>query len=124
MIALPILAGLTFGIINGIGIAYGRIAPFIMTLSMMVMASGAALTIAKGQPMRIPKVFLPIEEQPLIIRQFNWIANDSIGPIPVPVIVFAVVLVSAALVLRYTSFGRSVYALGGNRRPPACAVST
>lgn len=114
-VLIPIVAGVLMGIINGIGIAYGRIAPFIMTLAMMVMGSGAALTIAKGQPMRIPGVFFDIEDQPMVVRQFNWIANDYIGPIPVPVIVFVVILIAAALVLRYTSFGRAVYAIGGNR---------
>jgi ribose transport system permease protein len=91
------------------------IAPFIMTLAMMVMGSGLALSIARGQPMRIPKVFLDPQDQPLAVRQFNWIANDYLGPIPVPVIVFVVILVVAALILRYTSFGRSVYAIGGNQ---------
>lgn len=114
-VVVPIVAGTLMGAINGIGIAYGRIAPFIMTLSMMVMGSGAALTVAKGQPMRIPKVFFDVEDQPMVIRQFNWIANDYIGPVPVPVVVFVVILIAAALVLRYTSFGRAVYAIGGNR---------
>ena len=110
------------GAINGIGVAYGKIAPFIMTLAMMVMASGAALTIARGQPMRIPSVFLDPCKQPPIIRQFNWIANDYIGPIPVPVIVFAVVLIDAARFWPVTSFGRSVYALAGTGRRRGCAA--
>jgi ribose/xylose/arabinose/galactoside ABC-type transport system permease subunit len=114
-IVVPILVGILLGSVNGIGIAIGRIAPFIMTLAMMVMGSGIALTIARGQPMRIPKVFLDPVDQPLNVRQFNWLANDYIGPVPVPVIVFAVILIVAALVLAYTSFGRSVYAVGGNR---------
>ena len=114
-IAIPVVAGIVLGSVNGIGIAYGRIAPFIMTLAMMVMGSGVALSIARGQPMRIPKVFLDPVDQPLVVRQFNWISNDYLGPVPVPVVVFAVVLVVAALVLHYTSFGRSVYAIGGNR---------
>ena len=114
VILIPLGIGLLMGVINGIGIAYGKIAPFIMTLSMMVMGSGLALTIARGQPMRIPSVFLDPSKQPLIIRQFNWISNDYSGPIPVPVVVFAVILVISAVVLRFTSFGRAVYAIGGN----------
>lgn len=114
-IVVPIAAGLLLGTISGIGISYGRIAPFIMTLSMMVMGSGVALTIARGQPMRIPKVFFDPADQPLVIRQFNWLGNGYLGPVPVPVVVFAIILVVSALVLRYTSFGRSVYAIGGNR---------
>ena len=113
-IAIPILVGMVLGAVTGVGIAYGRIAPFIMTLAMMVMGSGLALSIARGQPMRIPKVFLAPQDQPLVVRQFNWIANDYLGPVPVPVVAFAVILVAAALVLGYTSFGRSVYAIGGN----------
>jgi ribose transport system permease protein len=114
-ILIPLAAGLLLGLINGFGIAYGKIAPFIMTLAMMVMASGAALTLAKGQPMRIPRVFLSPDQQGPVIRGFNWIANDYIGPIPVPVVIFVVILVIAALVLRYNAFGRAVYATGGNK---------
>ena len=57
-IPLVILAGLAIGAamgaINGLGITVGRLPPFIMTLGMMVMGRGLAMTIADGHPIPFP----------------------------------------------------------------------
>ena len=44
----------------------------------------------------------------------RWFGNGLIGPVPVPVIIFAVAAILCHIVLRYTRYGRAVYAVGGN----------
>jgi len=51
----------------------------------------------------------------------STLANGSVGPIPAAVIVMAVALLIFWALLRFTYFGRDVYAVGGN--PEAAALS-
>ena len=52
---------------------------------------------------------------------FTWWGQGKIGPVPVPVIIFLLAAVLAHIVLRYTRYGRKVYAVGGN--PEAARLS-
>src|SRR3546814_3784653 len=45
---------------------------------------------------------------------FNFIGSGYVGPVPVPVILVVLVWLAAAWVLRYTAFGRTLYAVGAN----------
>jgi ribose transport system permease protein len=76
--------------------------PFIVTLAGMLIIRGVALWISQGQPRLAPKAF-------------GWIGQASIGPIPVPVYITVIVYIVCYLILTRTKFGRSVYAVGGNR---------
>jgi len=104
-----ILAGLLvaalIGYANGFLSAYVRIPSFMMTLAMSTIALGLAVFVTQGQP---------IFEVPPLLRTLGGTAT-RIGPVPVVVIVAAVVLVVADVVLGYTKFGRYVYMTGGNR---------
>jgi inositol transport system permease protein len=44
----------------------------------------------------------------------RWFGTGLVGPVPVPVIIFAVAALLCHIVLRFTRFGRAVYAVGGN----------
>jgi inositol transport system permease protein len=44
----------------------------------------------------------------------RWFGTGLIGPVPVPVAIFAIAALLCHVVLRYTRFGRAVYAVGGN----------
>ena len=107
-IPVVILAGLAIGTalgaINGAGITLGRIPPFIMTLGTMVMGRGLAMTISDGHPIHFR------EEA----ASFAWLGQGHALGIPVPVWIFAIVAAAAAGILRYTAFGRNVYAVGSN----------
>jgi ribose/xylose/arabinose/galactoside ABC-type transport system permease subunit len=96
--------GVVFGAINGIGITFGRVPPFIMTLGMMVMARGLALTLANGQPIGLKESS----------AQFSWLGRGAVLGLPVPVWIFALVAAVAIFVLRYTAYGRRIYAVGSN----------
>jgi ribose/xylose/arabinose/galactoside ABC-type transport system permease subunit len=101
-ILVALLIGLAFGIANGIAVAVVKIPAFIATLGTMTIGSSIALAYTQG---------LPISALP---AQFTFIGQGSIGPIPTPVVVAAVVIVAAGLVLRRTVVGRYAYAIGGN----------
>lgn len=107
-VPLVILAGLgvgiTLGAINGAGITLGRLPPFIMTLGMMVMGRGLAMTISDGHPIHFPEAS----------GDFAWLGQGYLLRLPVPVWIFAAVAILAYIVLRYTPFGRSIYAVGSN----------
>lgn len=106
-IFVPILAGLftgsLCGFINGLIIAKRRIAPFIVTLGMMTIARGAALVYTNGRPI--------IE----LSDSYNKIGGKYVLAIPIPVIIFIIVVFIGSFLLSKTVFGRHVYATGGNK---------
>ncbi|PZQ99325.1 MAG: ribose ABC transporter permease [Cereibacter sphaeroides] len=103
-ILVALAMGLVFGMVNGVGIAFGRIPPFIMTLGSMVMLRGLALTIADGRPIDLTNA------DPV----FAIIGRGNLLGIPVSVWIFLSVALIVGYVLRYTQFGRNVFAVGSN----------
>jgi inositol transport system permease protein len=94
--------GLLLGAVNGGLIATFRIPPFIATLGMMTMARGFAYIYSNGRPVST------------LSPDFLWIGGADIFGLPVPIIIFGVVIVATHLMLNFTRFGRHVYAIGGN----------
>jgi ribose transport system permease protein len=105
-IALAMLAcvvvGATCGLVNGSLITRGRLPPFIATLGMMSVARGGALLFTDGRPISG------------FSAAFRSIATTRPLMIPAPVILMAVVYAVGHFVLTRTTFGRYVYAIGGN----------
>ena len=101
-VLLSLLAGLACGIGNGALVALGRLPPFIVTLGMMSIARGAALLVTEGRPVSG------------FAASFRALATGRVGVVPAPVIVMAIVYAIASFVLVRTTFGRYVYAIGGN----------
>ncbi len=97
-----VLLGIGIGIVNGIVHTYGRIPSFIVTLGMTTIARGAVLVYTQAYPI----TGLP--------DSFAFIGKGYIGSIPTQVIIMAIIFIIAGIVLRYTMFGRNVYAIGGN----------
>src|SRR5450830_1487449 len=99
---LAILFGMVIGVFNGWLVSYVLIPPFIITLGAQGIARGTILIVTKGWPItNIPKSIL-------------FIAQGDLLRIPVPVWIMLVVAVIAQMVLTKTSFGRRIYAIGGN----------
>ena len=90
------------GLINGIGVAKLKIAPFIMTLGMILIVQGGRFVYTGGAP----KGSIP--------PALRFWGRGMIGPIPAAVIVLTVITVIASIGLRKTTFGRQIYAVGGN----------
>ena len=103
-IAAGLAVGALAGFVNGILITKFRIAPFIATLGMMTAGRGIALIYSGGRPISA------------LDPGFNWIGQGSIGPVPVPILLFALVVVVASVLLNRTKFGRYTYAIGGNEQ--------
>ncbi len=98
-------AGLAVSLVNGLLIGRARIQPFIVTLGMLYIASGAAMVYAGGS-----SIFgLPQPD----VDYFFWFGGGFIGPAPVPVLIAVLLIALAHLTLTRTRFGRHVYAVGG-----------
>ena len=101
-LAAALTAGIACGVLNGAFVSIGRLPPFIATLGMMSVARGAALVFTEGRPVS------GFDEG------FRWLATGSVGFVPAPVLVMLIVYAVAHFVLTRTTFGRYVYAIGGN----------
>ena len=95
--------GAAVGLINGIGVTYGKLQPFIMTLGTLSMVSGAAYIYSNGTPISIK-------------GSFSKIGNGLLfQKIPLPAVYFVVIMLLAYFVMKCTPFGRFVYSIGSNK---------
>ncbi len=102
MVVCAIAVSTCVGIVNGILVAYGRIAPFIATLAMLAAARGLAEIIADRKT------------QIINVQSFlDFFGGDVLG-IPALVVIFALVSVVGWIILNRTTFGRRTFAVGGN----------
>jgi ribose transport system permease protein len=96
-------AGLLAGVINGVVIIRLGIVPFIATLATMLAAGGTALLLAGNQ-----SVSVSYESGFTQLGQGNWLG------FPIPAWIAIAAYIAGSVVLNFTSFGRTVLALGGN----------
>lgn len=105
-VLVPILAALIVGALcgglSGFLIAKTRIPAFIATLGMMTVARGMALIYTDGKPVST------------LIPSFTAIGGKVFGVIPIPVIIYFVMIIISTILLSNTRFGKNVYAIGGN----------
>lgn len=104
------LVAALIGFVNGYIRTRYNIPTFIITLAMMNVIYGLAAIISKG---------FPVTTLPSWYNVFG--AGNVAGFIPVPAIVLVIVFVIVHIVMTYTTFGRSIYAAGGN--PEAARLS-
>ena len=102
-IAIALMAGVALGAINGIFICSLNLTPFIVALATSALYKGIIYVATKGIPLT------GIPESVTIIGQ-----GTLFGIIPYPAIIMVVLAVILIYMLRYTSFGRHIYAVGGN----------
>jgi ribose/xylose/arabinose/galactoside ABC-type transport system permease subunit len=100
-----VAAATLLGFVNGLVIARARIQPFIVTLAMMIAARGLALAVTNERSVSVGRE---------TAAAFGWLGRGHLGPLPVPVLIFAAAFAAGWLVLNHTRFGRHVYALGDN----------
>lgn len=104
-IGAMLLLGAALGWTNGILLTKLRLPhPFISTLGMMNVARGAALILSGG---------FPISD---LSTGFRFWGAGTVFNIPVPVLVVVLCCVLVHLFLSYTSVGRDIYAIGGNKQ--------
>lgn len=98
---IAIATGVLVGLVNGTLVAFLGLPPFIITLGMLGIAQGLALTLSSGFSMYgFPK-------------EFDFLGGGQIIGIPVPIIILAVVALVASFIFRETKLGRYAYAIGG-----------
>ena len=96
--------GIIMGAITGILVAKWKVAPFVASLGMLSVARGLTYIYTDGMP--IPK----------IDRAFLFIGKGSVLGLPMPVFIFAIVVLISYIVLKKTRYGRYIYAVGGNEQ--------
>jgi len=101
-LAIALGTGMACGLVNGAIVSWGGLPPFIVTLGMMSIVRGAALVVTEGRPV---SGFDPL---------FRSVATGQPGGVPAPILATMAVYLLAHLVLTRTTFGRYVYAIGGN----------
>lgn len=101
-IILTICFGLLVGLLCGFLVAKAKISSFIVTFGTMIALKGVALSLGKGKPVSTGA-----------FAGFNAIASSKILGISSVFIIFFVLTVVCHLVLKYTCFGRNIYAIGG-----------
>lgn len=98
-----VIIGALVGFITGGVTAKLKLHSFLVTLSLMTALRGLAQTMTNGRPV----AGLP--------SAFGKIASASIGPVPLLVIYMIVLYAIFMYVMKYTAFGRSIYAVGSNQ---------
>lgn len=99
---VALVAGIVGGVVNAGIIVVLKVNPFITTLGMASVFSGLAYLYSKSAPITVSS------------PSFSAIGTDSIFGIPWTVVILTVVMVVGGCVLKWTTFGRNTYAIGGN----------
>lgn len=105
-IGIAILIGALAGIFNGLIITKGKVQPFIATLGTMILLRGATLVFTDGRPIAVAGEH--------ISNFFKMLGPGRILGVPVPVIIMIIIFALCYYILTQTSFGRHIYAVGGN----------
>lgn len=103
-ILIGLLAGAIMGAINGLVITKGKVAPFIATLATMTIFRGLTLVYTEGRPIT------GLSDSLL----FELMGRGYVSYVPVPVIWMLASYFVLYFILKKTTFGRRVYAIGGN----------
>jgi ribose transport system permease protein len=96
--------GILCGLVNGCIIVFGRVNPVIATLATLAAYKGIAQLVSDGRAQGYTGAD----------GFFVFLARGSIAGVPILILVLVLVAVLAHVVLRYTSVGRNIYAVGGN----------
>lgn len=104
--AVGLVAGVSvsaaIGIMSGIMSSYLKMDGWLVTIALMIGVRGLACALLNGSTIRVT--------DPLFVK----ISGMKFGPVPLLFLVFLATVVLIDFILKYTHFGRSMYAVGGN----------
>lgn len=103
-VAAALGAGFACGAMNGFLIAQLKVPAFVATLGMLSAARGLVLIYTNGRPISN------------LSPAFSSFGNGYLLGVPMPIVILLFVFLIASFVLRYTVFGRHVYAVGGSEK--------
>ena len=99
---IMLAVGAIIGAVNGALVAWARIPSLVVTLGVWQIGVGLAQLIGGGYTITD------------LTPDFGVFGQSSIAGVPIPIVEMLVLFLLAAYVLHHTSFGRSIYAVGGN----------
>jgi ribose/xylose/arabinose/galactoside ABC-type transport system permease subunit len=102
-VLLALAVALAVGSINGALVSGFRIQPIIVTLAVLITGRGVAQVMSEGGQL------IPFSNP-----TFEYLGKGYIGPVPVQVLIMLLVVAAGIFLMRATSFGRYVVAVGGN----------
>ncbi|MDT7840367.1 ABC transporter permease [Streptomyces justiciae] len=100
-VVVSLLLATLIGLVNGLVVTFTRVAPFVATLASAMLLDGVALLVLDGMSVTIGD-------------KLTALGNDKLLGIPYLTVVAVLVLVGVGLSMRFTTFGRDAYAMGGN----------
>jgi ribose transport system permease protein len=103
-IGMALVAGVVAGLLNGSLVAFLGIQPIVATLGLFVAGRGVALAFTNG---RLVEIFDPTLEA---------VGRERLLGIPISAVIAMILGIATAIVVRRTSFGRNIIAIGGNPR--------
>ena len=103
-LVICLLIGMLGGLFNGFWVTFMNLPSLVVTLAMLIGFRGLARVLVEDRSIRVfPSWFEELGQQPIL------------GPLPLAVIIFFLLLILAVVVLRFTGFGRYVYVIGINK---------
>lgn len=105
MLLFCMIFGAILGTINGLITTKGKMAPFIVTLATMSAYRSIIVQLGQGGPFNV---------EMKIMMSFRKIAAGKMMGIPNLAIIFILIAILVGLMVKYTKFGRYVYAVGSN----------
>jgi ribose transport system permease protein len=114
-LGLTALTGCACGFVNGGLISSTKVVPFIVTLGTMTIFLGLGQIIAKESTVYAPEEHLPQWLQNLCYTGSNADKYELIAYVPTNAIIALSLAIAVGLLLRYTVFGRHVFAIGSNQ---------
>lgn len=114
IVALCLLVGVVIGLVNGIGVAWLRLNPLIITLATGTALQGLSLHILYSPGGMVTRGFRDISRGAFGPWDCAFCPGGTLGPIPYAAVILAVLYLLGSWVLSRTIYGLSIYAVGGN----------
>ena len=120
LMVLVLVIGAVFGMVQGFCVGYLKIQPFIVTMAGMFFGRGMTAVICTEQvSVSSSELFVKIAQTKIELPFGAYTNNKGVLQVPyvrTPVVIALVVLIIVFLMLKYTKFGRSLYAVGGSEQ--------
>ena len=104
LVLLALLYGLIAGVVNGVGVAYGRIAPFVMTLVTLSALRGFGFLLTNGHAFYVSS------------DAYQWLGNADFVGMPIGTLAYVAVFLSLAWILHMNVAGKRIFAIGGDEQ--------
>jgi len=101
---IGLICGILLGLVNGVLVFYFNLPSFIITFGMLTSLSGLARYLTTSTPIELVGVC-----------NFEIFGRGFIGPIPIPIIIAVAAFLILRMIVLYTTYGRTLYAIGYNR---------